>query len=117
RYVAADSLAWRWPLLVRDFGVVALGVAGTALGMEAGVATMAAAGLFLAMPFVFTTSQPVACLVLASLALLGSPSRRCLALVALPASPLVVWMLAFDPDGSWGPLAWVGVMGGIGVSA
>jgi hypothetical protein len=111
------GLAWLWPLLVRDLGVIALGVAGTALGMEAGVATLAAAGLFLALPFVFTTSQSLACLVVASFALLGSGSRRALAVIALAASPQLVWILAFDLDSWWAPLAWVGAMGGIGLLA
>lgn len=114
---APETIDWHWPLLVRDLGMVLLGVGGALLGMEAGVATLTAAVLFLGVPFVFNISQPVSCLVVASFALLAPPRPRRLALAALAAGLLLVWTLAFDPDGWWAPLAWVGVTGGIGMLA
>jgi hypothetical protein len=114
---APETIGWRWPWLVRDLGIISLGAAGGLLGLEVGVATLTAAALFLAAPFLFTTSQMLSCLVVASSVLLVPPARRRLALLAVAAAPLLVWMLAFDPGGWWARLTWVGVMGGIGVLA
>jgi hypothetical protein len=108
------SIEWSWPWLVRDLGMVASGVAGFLLGMEAGIATLVAAGIFLAVPFLFHVSQVVCCLVAASSALLLPPSPRRLALVALAAAPLLIWTVVADPGGWWAALVWLAVMMTVG---
>jgi hypothetical protein len=114
---APQSIEWLWPLFVRDLGLALLGLAGARLGLEVGVATLSAAVLFLALPFVFTTSQMLSCGAVATFVLLAPPPRGRLALVALAGAPLLVWTLASDTDGWWARLTWVGVMGGVGLLA